>query len=200
MPNKLKQRERQEYQLFHDIYEYEAVYFDDMTFQVNDEDSILREFLYVEMTDLNTGTTYQRYDDTIAKLSSLKYWISGFYVKDLPPGFAGAFNNENGCIEISPEHINDKVVILHEMIHAYIYILSQVDDYYRDVLFLCLYKNLSSKIEDLDKLILYHNNTWHAEITRSQGGSHGILFYLKSLDLDLRCGYELGTVYRYKAL
>lgn len=29
------------------------------------------------------------------------------------------------------------------------------------------------------------------------GGNHDILFFLKSLDVDLRCGYTLGTVCGY---
>jgi hypothetical protein len=37
----------------------------------------------------------------------------------------------------------------------------------------------------------------YGSIVARQGGCHGMVFYMKSLDLDLRMGYELGTVFGY---
>jgi len=60
-----------------------------------------------------------------------------------------------------------------------------------------LYKKLSSQIEDLDSRILAHANIHSGTDIAQRGGSHDILFLLKSFDLDLQCGYKLGTVCGY---
>ena len=52
--------------------------------------------------------------------------------------------------------------------------------------------------DDLDVLIHKHANFSDVLLIAEQGGSHDLLFFLKSLDLDLRFGYDLGTVFGYK--
>ena len=80
-------------------------------------------------------------------------------------------------------------------------ILGKAPPYYHEVLLLALYKTVKSQITeqgfDLDQLIFGHSNIAEAQRGVSIGGEHGILFYLKSLDLDLKMGYELGTVCGY---
>jgi hypothetical protein len=85
------------------------------------------------------------------------------------------------------------------MIHAYEVILFEnpLGRILRDILFVNLYNSLKPKIKNLDTLITTHGHIYNqGKITR-EGGYHGILFYLKSLDLDLRLGLKLGTVCGY---
>ena len=65
------------------------------------------------------------------------------------------------------------------------------------MLLTCLYRDLSGKIPDLKVRLIMHSHITVAEQTARQGGWHGMLFYLKSLELDLRCGFKLGTVCGY---
>jgi hypothetical protein len=88
------------------------------------------------------------------------------------------------------------------MIHAYEGIYKQ-DEWFpvrqslRDMLTFRLYNHLKPKIENLDERILNHAHSLRQEDILIRGGSHGILFFLKSLDLDLRLGLKLGTVCGY---
>ena len=83
------------------------------------------------------------------------------------------------------------------MIHAYEFILSQKIPMLHEYLTLALYKKLSPLINDLDKRLSEHGEMYGQYRVTSSGGYHGLLFYLKSLDLDIRCGYSLGTVCGY---
>ena len=49
------------------------------------------------------------------------------------------------------------------------------------------------EIADLDEKIM--DNLFFFRISASDCNEHDTLFYLKSLDLDRRMGYELGTIY-----
>ena len=57
----------------------------------------------------------------------------------------------------------------------------------------CLYQKLKDEIADLDEKIM--DNLFFFRISASDCNEHDTLFYLKSLDLDRRMGYELGTIY-----
>ena len=83
------------------------------------------------------------------------------------------------------------------MIHAHEINLEELHPFYREILILCLYKKLSAQIPDLyDRVVAHTNEIFGIKITKS-GGNHGVLFFLKSLDLDLKMGYALGTVCGY---
>ena len=56
-----------------------------------------------------------------------------------------------------------------------------------------LYQKLKDEIADLDEKIM--DNLFFFRISASDCNEHDTLFYLKSLDLDRRMGYELGTIY-----
>jgi len=181
-------------QLFNTIIEYQDDYFKDMTFQT---DSItMHDYLYYKIADEN-GVFQSPGADAIPELSSITNFCYRFYVRQLPKTIDGRINLKERIIEISPEAINNPAVIMHEMIHAYEDALSVVSNLYRDILFMCLHKQLRSKIDNLDDLVLSHSHIFEAEDTYRRGGSHDILFFLKSLDLDLQLGYPLGTVCGY---
>jgi hypothetical protein len=132
----------------------------------------------------------------------------------------GEVNHKTRIVTIAPEYANDDTILLHELIHVFEsfywgdgkeeYDLHDKSDgrkfketakevprYMRDALLMSLYWDLKERIPDLDKLILKFGHFCSQEVLTERGGDHDILFYLKSLDLDLRLGYELGTVCDY---
>ena len=64
---------------------------------------------------------------------------------------------------------------------------------YKELVTVCLYQKLKDEIADLDEKIM--DNLFFFRISASDCNEHDTLFYLKSLDLDRRMGYELGTIY-----
>lgn len=98
---------------------------------------------------------------------------------------------------VAPDHANDDVVILHEMIHLHEFVLEILPMYFHDAVLFCLYKDLKNKINDLDQRIEAHGNILNSSSIANIGGTHDILFLLKSFDLDLKNGYKLGTVFGY---
>ncbi len=83
-----------------------------------------------------------------------------------------------------------RVVLLHEMIHAFESILgrSQIENYKQYVI-IKLYEKLSKRIPNLRKMIATDMHRYMQV--------HSPLFMLKSFDLDLRLKQRLGTIYRY---
>lgn len=100
-------------------------------------------------------------------------------------------------IKINPQFVDDKNIILHEMIHAHEHILSLVNPLLKETLIVELYKHLFPKFKDLDCIIYNHANISHNSDLAELGGYHGLLFMLKSLDLDFRCGNEPFTIFGY---
>lgn len=100
-------------------------------------------------------------------------------------------------IKINPQFVDDKNIILHEMIHAHEHILSLVNPLLKETLIIELYKHLFPKFKDLDCIIYNHANISHNSDLAELGGYHGLLFMLKSLDLDFRCGNEPFTIFGY---
>lgn len=180
--NWFNSRSTEEFQLHTSIQEYEEVYFEDMlckegslcwdigSFAINEID-----FLYLEL-DANY------------------YQIN---IVDDNPKYHGRCNGMEHLIEITQSHIKDKGIILHEMIHAYEYILQYKTPVLCELLLLRLYEKLKTLIPDLNERIASHSELYGQSKVTYYGGYHGILFFLKSLDLDIRCGYNLGTVCGY---
>ena len=69
--------------------------------------------------------------------------------------------------------------------------------YYHDILLFSLYDDLRKRVPDLRDRIIAHTHLISSEKVLLSGGEHDLLFFLKSIDLDLRCGYPLGTVCGY---
>jgi hypothetical protein len=115
-------------------------------------------------------------------------------------GCLGRYDPKEQIIYIHPKYTTDKTVILHEMIHGYECILLQKGVFgqiLRDTLTFCLYNSLKPKIKDLDIRVLDHSHVIRQQNLINDGGSHGILFFLKSLDLDIRLGLKPGTICGY---
>ena len=64
-----------------------------------------------------------------------------FQVGDPGDGFSGEYNTANMAITIAPEFAEDDSVLLHELIHAFEYLIEKLIGYSQlhDVVLLCLY-------------------------------------------------------------
>jgi len=99
------------------------------------------------------------------------------YVKGTENGSAGYMQSDEKKIVIDPQYVERKDVILHEMIHAHeMLLLEHQPSFIRDVLFYCLYKNLSEKMADLDARIHGHTNAV-SQIGINRGGPHDLLIF-----------------------
>lgn len=170
-----------QYELQELCFDYEEKYFEDMCLE---EGSILNDVI----------ETVLNYTDGIFLGIDGKLRL---YIVDTDD-FNGCFYPNEEKIEISKPYINDKSVILHELIHYFEYQLEkEVQPFIRELLVLELYNKLLPQIDDLKERILNHCELYGYTETFSGHGEHGVLFFLKSLDLDIRCGYSLGTVCGY---
>lgn len=176
-------RTSEEYELQGDILEYEDEYFEDITFK---EGSICYEIAKL---------VFDTYDNFYLDLGSryYRYYVSN----ELEENICGTTNLIEHTIIISKKCRKDKSAILHEMLHAYEYIVQSEHPILCEVLLLALYNKLKSTVPNLDELIKRHSELYGQFELTEFGGYHGVLFYLKSLDLDIRCGYKLGTVCGY---
>ena len=182
-------------QLYDFIFELEDKYFKDMRCQ---EDSIVSEYFRTQIIE-DDGEEENYYPHDLVDCLSLYRGYFRFYVEDLEEGVMGEADFVERVIKLSPQCAKDKAIVLHEMIHAYEFLLSSIMPVGKEILLLCLYNNLvkSNEIPDLHDRILLHSHQATNEKVEMMGGSHGVLFFLKSLDLDLQCGYKLGTVCGY---
>ena len=189
----------EEVEVFQQVAYYQDL-FDDMHF---DEDSIVGK--YTKVNYLNPDGT--QVAGTIPIPHSLKYFDPQSYIyrvvsiQEMPNAW-GCYNSGDCSLSLREDVLDDPAILLHEMIHMHEHnIEKEPRHYYRDILLLALYRNLKPKIKkkgfNLDDLIFKHANIPEAERIIQIGGEHDILFYLKSLDLDLKMGYELGTICGY---
>lgn len=122
-------------------------------------------------------------------LSELDINIDGWRFKVLrylKGGCSGRCAGNERLIEVARKYKDDDNTLLHEMIHAYEFMLPE---HYKRYLTIKLYKKPYNLIDDIDRLLvadLHIDNLVHAP-----------LFLLKSIDLDLRLGEKIGTVYGY---
>lgn len=119
-----------------------------------------------------------------------------FKVKKLRGDTVGQYNRQKKTITISPENLR-KSVVLHEMIHFYESTIERINPAINEFWMLMLYNKLKEQVADLDGLILGHGELFGLDRLERSGGRHGLLFMLKSLELDLRLGLPLGSVFGY---
>lgn len=173
-------RTPEEYALQGLCFDYEEEYFEDMLLK---DGSLLNDI--IEITSEIT-------DGIFLGIDKLRLYIVN------SDDFNGCFYRNENKIEISKDYVNDKSVILHELIHYYEYMLEEeLPSLIRELLVLELYNKLVPQIPDLRKRIFEHCELYSYVETFKGSGQHGVLFFLKSLDLDIRCGFPLGTVCGY---
>lgn len=120
-----------------------------------------------------------------------------YHVKDLDDGILGQFDPFSFSITVSHDHLNDDGAVLHEMIHLHEFVIDSLPLFFHDAILWCLYRKLTKLIPDLDERIEAHGHILNSSTIARQGGTHDILFLLKSFDLDFQMGYKLGTVFGY---
>ena len=182
----------QEKRLAELVYEYEEKYFADFCFK---PESIIEPFVEYKRKHPANGEWVKNRVTLPYEITSLAYSYYRMKVEELDEGVGGMTNVKDRVIIIPPNNIDRKNIVLHEMIHAYLAVLCKsFFSHHREVLFFCLYKDLLRKIPELDERIMFHSCEVNRNRIERRGGEHGILFLLKSLDLDLKCGFKLGTV------
>ena len=160
--------------------------FDDMLFSPF---SIVGEYTEVE---INGRKTHLDPPDKLTGIAD-----SFTYRVEPLDGCSGCVDPENRVMTIDPAYLNEYHVILHEIIHMVESGCDGLPHFFHDAVLLALYKKLSKDIPNLDKLIIKHTHILSGYDIATTGGEHDILFLLKSLDLDIRLGYKLGTVCGY---
>lgn len=173
--------------------EFTELHFRDMSLMSDMSDpSIIHPFLVFDSADGPMIATTECGDE----FDIIKF---NFVLGDPGDGFTGECNTKNMTITIAPEFAADDSVLLHEMIHAFEYLMEKLAGYSQlhDVMLLCLYNDLKSKIPDLDMRIIDHAHLENGVDITEHGGRHDILFLLKSFDLDLRLNLPLGSVCGY---
>jgi hypothetical protein len=172
-------RTEDEARLFSNAIGLQEKYFKDMTLEKYAKQ-------LTKYQDVNTGQIIiNGFDQTVnLNISSWRFNI----VED-SVDYGGCCNYLERVIKIPESNKNDKFTLLHEMIHAFEWMLSQECETYKQFLIVELYKKLVLKIPNLNKLMLTDiHSIFHI---------HSVLFMLKSLDLDLRLKRPLGSIYAY---
>lgn len=138
-------------------------------------------------------------DDEVDLPDELAYFSYTFFRFKVEPleDCGGVFNHIEQSLTIPPDAIENDSTILHELIHLHEFVINELPMYFHDMLFWALYKDLKSKIPELDEIITDHAHLLTGSTIYKAGGLHDILFLLKSFDLDIRMGYSLGTVFAY---
>jgi hypothetical protein len=178
----LKTRSHAEYELQSMALTYEEKYFSDLRLT---EPSIHKKLL-VYQVQCDDGTWIDTSDDLNITVDD---WIFKYRRS---PNWLGFCDDKHRTIYIRTglDETKHKAALLHEMIHAYEAMLSQP---YREWLLLELHKRMLRRVSPA-KLHRYIAASTHTIV---HNNAHGILFLLKSLELDLRFRWKLGTVFGY---
>ena len=179
----MKTRTPAEMELHREAFEFESRYFPDLCLN---SPRVIKNLLQFEVKDRD-GTWITGHD---AVHIGIDGWIVRY--RQFPENTLGQCNWKTKTIAVQAglEEPDRTATLLHEMIHAYEYQLSQV---IREWLLLDLYKRLSKRILPA-KLDWYLKTGSHVMVSVSQ---HSLLFLLKSLDIDLQRKWEPGTCFGY---
>lgn len=179
--------------LIEKVEEYGFNFFDDMLFRSG---SCSSELTKLTITDKD-GNVYEEEMAVPDELKFLDYTTNFlFKVEELDDCIA-YYDHEEKTLCVSPEALRNGTTILHEMIHLHEHVINDLPLYFHDTLYWALYKKLKNQIPKLDEIINEHAHIWNGSKIYELGGLHDTLFLLKSLDLDIRNGFKLGTVFAY---
>jgi len=159
---------KSEYSLFNKTLQFQKKYFQDI------ENAIL----------MNISEDVRKF----MPKTLINFYEWKFNVIDKNDSFVGECTGFWKVINIVPSRINNRI-LLHEMIHAYEYMLSDYNIEH-EYLVVKLYQQLLSKIPNLIELIELDINKDNRE--------HTVFFILKSLDMDLELKLPLGSIYGYE--
>jgi len=178
---------KQEKALKNKAIEYDKLYFDDFNFESKSITGDVYNFARIKNCPEQVLNKNKFYEVTPTVIKDCRFFIK--YMEE-------AAGNCNGWdITIHPESIKDRDVILHEMIHLRINVMP---NNFREILTFCLYKKLKKEFTKSFENLLIDHATAIAACYSPDLWHHGTLFYLKSLDLDIRLNLDIGTVYGYR--
>lgn len=170
-----------------------SVYFEDMRFE---QGTPTHELMKCQAYDEDAEEWEDYYLDPPDEVAFFNYaWFA--YTVEPQDDCDGYFNPATQELCITPDYLDDDPTVLHEMIHLHEYVYDCAPGICHDMAFWGLYSTLREKIPKLDEIISTHACMLVQETLYKRGGEHDILFFLKSLDLDIRMGYPLGTVCSY---
>lgn len=117
-----------------------------------------------------------------------------------PEGYAVAsYDSSSGVL--TARYDAEDFVLLHEMIHLHEDLLDRVQKNLRPILrdMLCwsFYRKLKKRIPAIDEIIDDWSTFENQDALHNAGGTHSVLFLMKSFDLDIKHGWELGTTFAY---
>lgn len=142
------------------------------------------------------------YDDSrLLDFNSFSYTDFDYKVDTLTD-CAGYYRPDEHLLCIDAGYADDAQVILHEMIHLHEnWLHEQWGSYlYMDTLLFKLYIHLRERIPSLDAIVDWYTHLYRQESWAIEGGVHSVLFVLKSLDIDIRMGWEFGTTASYESV
>ena len=167
--------------------------FEDMTFSYGTP-----TYEFIKCQSKSSGSD-EWVDDAVQLPDSIKcfsYTYFTYHMADLN-GYGGKFDMQDRSLTVDLSNYGNDPVLLHEMIHLHEFVINDLPMIYHDAVFYCLYKDLASKIPNLNKRIEAHGHILNSSQIARLGGVHDILFLLKGFDLDLKMGYKLGTIFGY---
>lgn len=130
------------------------------------------------------------------ELNSFSYaWF--LYKSESIGNYGGCFDEKECTLTVPSEHLDDDKTLLHEMIHLHEFVINRLPMFYHDMLLWALYLDLKIKIPQLDEIITDHAHLLNETDLYNRGGTHDVLFLLKSFELDIQMNYSLGTVFAY---
>ena len=177
------------------IGQFKDDYFEDMEFKPG---SIVDDF--TKYTAVNVNGSGESFEDSAVPEELTYFDIANyqFSVQELDDCY-GFYRSSDKTLCVEPESLETRPqTILHEMIHLYEDLYEELPRFYHDILLWALYKKLRDYIPDLDIMIKDYGQVLHEDDIMQSGGVHDLLFFLKSLDLDIRRGYTLGTTMGYE--
>lgn len=187
----LVQRPLEEESLHLNAYAYEEEFFDDLTL----ENPRVRKALISYRIKGEDGQWHYNWCDLNEDLTIDGRWVFQFH------NFRGPRSDFFGLCETTRYRIlikkglskkETKTTLLHEMIHAYDYMLESRPGF-REWLMIDLYKRMVKKLgqKKVDRYLEISTHAYHGD------ANHTCLFLLKSLDLDRRHRWQPGTVFGY---
>ena len=169
-----------------------SVLFDDLLFKPG---TATHEMMRCQVC--NKGEWKNYYLDAPDEIEYFDYSFFTFSVKPLSEDCVGYFFPAEQELCIASAFIGNDAAILHEMIHLHEFVLDCAPSFCHDMAFWGLYTQLRERIPQLDEIISANSFMLTQESVYELGGTHDLLFLLKSFDLDIRKGYPLGTVFAY---
>lgn len=164
--------------------EYEEEYFEDMTLQ----SPRMKQRLGAHELQTDAGEWVEA--DSDFPQPTIRGWL--FCYRRFRNNLAGVCDPRIQTISILPdtEPTAEKGTLLHEMLHAY---ESQIPSIFREWLLIDLWETMKQKLGE-KKLQKYIDQSSHELTAESQ---HGILFFLKCLELDVQLEWPHGTTFAY---